>query len=66
MNFSDAIKSVIRPHKEDKLTPLTTVWGEQIDPAAVLPKYPRPQMRFLPRTTAEFWCPFLRKVPFPV
>lgn len=45
MNFSDAIKSVIRPHKEDKLTPLTTVWGEQIDPAAVLPKYPRPQMR---------------------
>lgn len=45
MNFSDAIKSVIRPHKEDKLTPLTTVWGEQVDPAAVLPKYPRPQMR---------------------
>lgn len=45
MNFSDAIKSIIRPHKEDKLTPLTTVWGEQLDPDAVLPEYPRPQMR---------------------
>lgn len=45
MNLSDAIKSIIRPHKEDKLTPLTTIWGEQLDPAAVLPEYPRPQMQ---------------------
>lgn len=45
MNLSDAIKSVIRPHKDDKLTPLTTIWGEQLDPAAVLSEYPRPQMQ---------------------
>ncbi|MCM1127041.1 MAG: glycoside hydrolase family 2 [Lachnospiraceae bacterium] len=45
MNLSDAIKSIIRPHKDDKLTALTTVWGERLDPANLLAEYPRPQMR---------------------
>lgn len=45
MNLSDAIKSVIRPHKDDRLTPLTTIWGEQLDTAKILSEYPRPQMR---------------------
>lgn len=45
MNLSDAIKSIIRPHEDDKLTPLTTVWGEQLDPADLLSEYPRPQMQ---------------------
>lgn len=45
MNLSDAIKSIIRPHKEDPFTVLTTVWGEQLDRTAVLPEYPRPQMQ---------------------
>lgn len=45
MNLSDAIKSIIRPHKDDKLTPLTTIWGEQLDSSDLLREYPRPQMR---------------------
>lgn len=45
MNLSDAIKSIIRPHKDDKLTPLTTIWGEQLDSSDLLQEYPRPQMR---------------------
>ncbi len=45
MNFSDAFKSIIKPHQDDKLTPLFTKWGKNLDTANVLPEYPRPQMR---------------------
>ncbi len=45
MNFSDAMKSMIKPHHEDQFTPLFTRWGKNIDTAKVLPEYPRPQMR---------------------
>ncbi len=45
MNLSDAIKSIIRPHEEDKLTPLTTTWGEALDTSSPLPEYPRPQLK---------------------
>lgn len=45
MNFKDAVKSIIKPHEEDRLTPLTTVWGENIEPGCLLPEYPRPQMK---------------------
>ena len=45
MNLSDAVKSIIKPHKDDKLTPLTTIWGEQLDPENLLPEYPRPQLK---------------------
>ncbi|MBQ8596736.1 MAG: glycoside hydrolase family 2 [Lachnospiraceae bacterium] len=45
MNFTDAIRSIIKPHEEDVLNPLTTVWGEQLDSSAVLSEYPRPQLR---------------------
>lgn len=44
MNLKDAAKSIIKPHKEDRLTPLTTVWGETLDRTNVLSEYPRPQM----------------------
>ena len=44
MNFSDALKSIIKPHDKDKLTPLYTTWGENLDKSSVLPEYPRPQM----------------------
>ena len=44
MNLSDAVKSIIKPHKDDKLTPLTTIWGEQLDPENLLPEYTRPQL----------------------
>ncbi|MCI8613995.1 MAG: glycoside hydrolase family 2 [Lachnospiraceae bacterium] len=45
MNFSDAVKSIIKPHKHDRLSPLFTKWGESMDTANVLSEYPRPQMR---------------------
>lgn len=45
MNLTDAIKSIIKPHEDDVLNPLTTVWGENLDPSHVLPEYPRPQLR---------------------
>lgn len=45
MNFSDAVKSIIKPHEEDQLTPLTTIWGENLDPKHLFPEYPRPQMQ---------------------
>ncbi len=44
MNFRDAVKSIIKPHEEDVLTPLTTVFGENLDKTKVLQEYPRPQM----------------------
>ncbi len=45
MNFSDALKSIIKPHEEDQLTPLSTPFGEKLDPEQVLPEYPRPQLQ---------------------
>lgn len=44
MNFKDALKSIIKTHEDDILTPLTTVFGETLDKEHVLPEYPRPQM----------------------
>ena len=44
MNLKDALRSVIRPHEDDILTPLSTVFGENLDPSNILPEYPRPQM----------------------
>ncbi len=45
MNLFDALKSIIKPHDKDPLTPLSTLWGENLDPDHVLPEYPRPQMQ---------------------
>lgn len=44
MNLTDAVKSIIRPHETDILTPLSTVFGESLDRNNILPEYPRPQM----------------------
>lgn len=44
MNIKDAALSIIRPHPDDKLTPLTTIWGDSLDPEKVLQEYPRPQL----------------------
>jgi len=44
MNLKDAAKSIIRSHEEDKLSPLTTVWGEKLNTDNILPEYPRPQL----------------------
>lgn len=45
MNLTDAIKSIIKPHEDDVLNPLTTVWGENLDSSHILSEYPRPQLR---------------------
>ncbi len=45
MNLKNAIQSIIRPHENDRLTPLTTAWGEALDHNNVLPEYPRPQLK---------------------
>lgn len=45
MNLTDAIKSIIKPHEDDILNPLTTIWGENLDSSHILPEYPRPQLR---------------------
>ena len=44
MNISDALQSIIKSHEDDVLTPLTTVWGENLDVTCILPEYPRPQL----------------------
>lgn len=44
MHLTDAFKSIIKPHDNDVLTPLSTVWGEQLDTENVLQEYPRPKM----------------------
>ena len=44
MDLIDAILSIDKSHEDDVLNRLTTVWGENLDTANVLPEYPRPQL----------------------
>lgn len=44
MDLLSALNSVRIFQNKETLTPLTTVWGEELDPDHVLPEYPRPQM----------------------
>ena len=44
MDLIDAILSIDKSHEGDVLNRLTTVWGENLDTANVLPEYPRPQL----------------------
>ncbi len=43
MDLIDAIKAIDKPHEDDVLNRLYTVWGEKLDPENVLKEYPRPQ-----------------------
>lgn len=45
MNIINAIKTVRLFQKKEPLIPLTTKWGENLDPHHVLEEYPRPQMK---------------------
>lgn len=45
MNIGDALKSIIKPHENDSLTPLFTAWGERADADNLLSEYPRPQLQ---------------------
>lgn len=44
MNLKDAVKSIIKPHEDDVLKPLSTEFSENLDPEHILCEYPRPQM----------------------
>ena len=44
MDLLSAIRSIRLFEKKESLTPLTTIWGESLDPENVLSEYPRPQM----------------------
>lgn len=45
MDLLSALKNVRLSSKKRKLSPLSTVWGEALDPKHVLEEYPRPQMQ---------------------
>lgn len=43
MNISDAIRSIIKPHTDEILAPLSTVFSESMDREKPWQEYPRPQ-----------------------
>ena len=44
MNLFLKLRAMHLFHKKDRFSPLTTCWGESLDPEHVLEEYPRPQM----------------------
>ena len=44
MNIYDAIRSIIKPHTDDVLMPLSTVFSETMDREKPWQEYPRPQL----------------------
>ena len=44
MNISDAIRSIIKPHTDDVLAPLSTVFSETMNREKPWQEYPRPQL----------------------
>ncbi len=45
MDLIDAIRAIDKPHEDDVLKRLYTVWGEKLDENNVLKEYPRPQFQ---------------------
>ncbi len=45
MDLIDAIKSIDKPHEDDVMHRLYTIWGENLDSNNVLGEYPRPQFQ---------------------
>jgi len=45
MRIKDALANIHKEHSEDKLNPLYTVWGENLDKENIWQEYPRPQMQ---------------------
>lgn len=45
MRIKDALANIHKEHANDKLNPLYTTWGENLDREKVWQEYPRPQMR---------------------
>lgn len=44
MDIKNALRSIIKSHEKDVLTPLYTPWGEALNSEHILEEYPRPQM----------------------
>lgn len=45
MKLKNALENIHKTHEKDTLHPLSTPWGENLDPEHVWEEYPRPQMR---------------------
>ena len=45
MDLIDAIRAIDKPHEDDVMARLYTVWGEKLDENNVLKEYPRPQFQ---------------------
>lgn len=45
MRLKDALENIHKEHADDKLIPLYTTWGENLDKNNVWQEYPRPQMQ---------------------
>ena len=45
MDLIDAIKAIDKPHENDAMARLYTVWGESLDEDNILKEYPRPQFQ---------------------
>ena len=45
LDIRRVLASAPKKHTEETLNPLTTVWGEALEPSNVLPEYPRPRLR---------------------
>ena len=45
MDLIDAIRAIDKPHEDDVLNKLYTIWGENLDKFNVLKEYPRPQFQ---------------------
>lgn len=45
LDIRRVLASAPKKHSEETLNPLTTVWGEALDPSNVLPEYPRPRLQ---------------------
>lgn len=45
LDIRRVLVSAPKKHTEETLNPLTTVWGEALDPSNVLSEYPRPRLR---------------------
>ena len=54
LDFIRVLKSA-KAHERDELIPLTTPWGEALDPERVLPEHPRPALQRAGYTMLNGW-----------
>ena len=61
LDIRRVLKAAPRKREKKPLAPLTTVWGDSLDPAHVLPGHPRPQLEREEWTSLNGWwnCAFV-------